>query len=75
MEIDNGLYAAQVAQLNDYAFFFMDVDGVIQTWNRGVQHLFGYSKEEWVGQQVSIIFTPGDQAAALSRAEISLASE
>lgn len=75
LDIDKDLPAAQVAQLNDYAFFFMDVNGIVQTWNRGVQQLFGYSAQEWIGKHVSLIFTPADRATALSRAEMSVASE
>lgn len=75
MDIHNDLRAAQVAQLSEYAFFFIDTNGVIQTWNRGVQRLFGYAPEEWIGQPVSIIFTPADKAVALSQAETGIARE
>ena len=36
---------------------------------------FGYSREEWIGQHGSIIFTPADQAVALCVAELEIARE
>ncbi len=37
-------------------FIFMDVSGHIRIWNRGAERLFGWSREEAVGQEVDIIF-------------------
>ncbi len=75
MDHQQNLYREQVEQLKDYAFFFLDVNGVIQTWNAGVEHLLGYSEAEWINQHTSIIFTPADQAAALCEAEMRIARE
>jgi PAS domain S-box-containing protein len=75
MENQQDLYRQQVEQLKDYAFFFMDVNGIVQTWNAGVEHLLGYSEAEWLSQHTSIIFTPADQASALCEAEIRTARE
>ena len=75
MEYQQNLYREQIEQLKDYAFFFMDVNGVIQTWNAGVEHLLGYSEEEWINQHTSIIFTPADEAAALCDTEMRIARE
>ena len=52
------LYALLIDNLEEYAVFMTDCDGVIETWNPGVQRLLGYSLEEWVGQNIAIIFTP-----------------
>ena len=67
------LYRLQVRQLRDYAIFFIGVDGRIQTWNKGVEHLLGYTEEEWVGRDTSIIFIPADKAVALRESEMDLA--
>jgi PAS domain S-box-containing protein len=75
MENREDLYRQQIEQLQDYAFFFMDVNGIIQTWNAGVEHLFGYSEAEWIGQHASIIFTPADKAVTLCEAEMRIARE
>jgi two-component system, chemotaxis family, CheB/CheR fusion protein len=51
------------------------VDGPIQTWNEGVEHLLGYTEEEWVGRDTSIIFIPADKTAALRESEMDLARQ
>ncbi|HEX4170251.1 MAG TPA: ATP-binding protein [Bryobacteraceae bacterium] len=75
MENQEALYREQIEQLKDYALFFTDVNGVIKTWNAGVEHLFGYSEGEWINQHASIIFTPADQAVTLYEAEMRIARE
>src|SRR5579884_189268 len=37
------------------AIFSKDLDGVIQTWNRGAERLYGYTAEEAVGQSVRML--------------------
>ena len=56
------LYRMQVRELRNYAMFMFDPDGIITSWNAGVEQLFGYSEEEWIGQHASIIFTPAEKA-------------
>lgn len=36
-------------------FIFMDVSGRIRVWNRGAERLFGWSRQEAIGQEVDII--------------------
>jgi PAS domain S-box-containing protein len=36
-----------------------DLDGIIMTWNRGAERLFGYSAEEVVGKSITILIPPG----------------
>src|SRR5690348_17148757 len=74
MENEDSLYRRQIEQLKDYAMFFIDKDGIIRTWNAGVEHLLGYSESEWVNQHTSIIFIPADQAVTLCDAEITAAT-
>ena len=75
MPITPALLAAQLTQLSEYALFFIDLEGIIQTWSVGVRELFGYAEHEWVGQHASIIFTPADQAISLCDAELGIARE
>jgi PAS domain S-box-containing protein len=49
--------AAIVASSVD-AIFSTSLDGIIQTWNRGAEYLFGYSATEALGQPVAIIIPP-----------------
>ena len=75
MDTDRNLFAAQLTQLQHYAVFFIDVNGIIRTWNSGVERLFGYSESEWIGQHASIIFTPADEAVDLCESELGIARE
>jgi PAS domain S-box-containing protein len=69
------LYRMQVRQLKDYAIFFIGLDGRIMTWNEGVEHLLGYTEEEWIGRDTSLIFIPADKAVALRDSEMELARQ
>jgi len=41
-----------------------DMDGVVTSWNRGAERLFGYQAEEAIGQHISIVY-PENQHAFL----------
>lgn len=53
----------------DYAIIVQDTEGVITSWNRGAELIFGYSKKEAVGQPCHLIFTPEDRAAGAPEQE------
>lgn len=44
----------------DYAIFSMDTGGIVDTWNRGAELIFGYSHDEAIGMLGDVIFTPED---------------
>ena len=58
-----------------YAMFMLDPQGIITSWNAGVEHLLGYSEDEWVGQHACKIFTPADKAVEMCESEMKLAQE
>lgn len=45
----------------DYAIFLSDCDGIITTWNPGVEQILGFAASEFVGRPGSFIFTPEDR--------------
>src|SRR5690349_2513955 len=69
------LYRIQVRELRGYAMFLIDPQGILISWNMGVEQLIGYSEQEWLGQHASIIFTPAEKAAEVCEAEMRLTEE
>jgi PAS domain S-box-containing protein len=69
------LYRYQVREISEYAMFTLDPEGILQSWNAGVERLLGYSEQEWVGQPASIIFTPAEKAMEVCEAEMRKALE
>jgi two-component system CheB/CheR fusion protein len=54
----------------DYAIFSMDRGGCIDLWNAGAERIFGYSRDEILGQPASVLFTPEDRAANVPQREL-----
>jgi PAS domain S-box-containing protein len=69
------LYRMQVREMRNYAMFMIDPQGILKSWNAGVEHLLGYSEQEWIGQHASIIFTPSDKAVEVCESEMQKAQE
>ncbi len=43
-----------------HALFVVDTTGLITSWNRGAERLFGYKTREVLGKHFSMLFTPED---------------
>ncbi|HEY0323919.1 MAG TPA: PAS domain S-box protein [Pyrinomonadaceae bacterium] len=52
------LWLAALVESSDDAILAKTLDGVITSWNQGAQRLYGYSAEEVIGQNVSILVPP-----------------
>jgi PAS domain S-box-containing protein len=56
-------FMANILQDSADAIVTMDPDGVITSWNRGAESIFGYASEEVRGKSIKIIIPPDLQAA------------
>jgi two-component system CheB/CheR fusion protein len=50
------------ASTRDYAIITMDVDGLVTSWNKAAERVFGYLEAEIMGQSCDLIFTHEDRA-------------
>jgi PAS domain S-box-containing protein len=53
-------YLAAVVQSSDDAIVTKTLDGIVTSWNPGAERLFGYTREEAIGQPITLII-PSDR--------------
>ncbi|HEY9851745.1 MAG TPA: response regulator [Leptolyngbyaceae cyanobacterium] len=59
--------------VEDYAIFFLDIDGRVIRWSTGAERIIGYQTREILGKFASIIFTPEDLELGADRQELAIA--
>jgi len=52
-----------------YGIITLDCNGIITTWNRGAEAIFGYTEMEAIGKCIDMIYTQADRDAGVPEAE------
>ena len=68
-------FRLMVEGLNDYAFFMLDTDGKVMSWNLGAERISGYLGAEIIGKHFSLLSTPEDVEHGHPQEELKLAAE
>ena len=72
------LQLAAIVSSSDDAILSKDLNGIIQTWNRGAEKIFGYSAEEAIGRPITMLIPKdrlGEETEVLSRVRAGLSVE
>lgn len=54
-----------IAELEDYAIFLLDTEGIICTWNKGAEAIKGYRADEAIGRSFKIFYAHKDRTDGL----------
>lgn len=73
--LDSNFYKNILESLEDYCVFTTDNERIITSWNKGAEHVLGYTEEEICGQPGNIIYTEEDRKNGVPEHEFTEALE
>lgn len=60
---DGALCSRLVQSVKEFGIFIIDPEGVILSWNAGAERIKQYRRDEVIGRNFRMLYTPDDQAA------------
>src|SRR5882757_8779406 len=73
--LQHDFYKNILESLGDYGVFTTDKEGIVTSWNKGAEHVLGYTEEEICGNSAEIIFTEEDSKNGVPEHEFAEAME
>jgi len=73
--LQHDFYKNILESLEDYGVFTTDKEGIVTSWNKGAEHVLGYTEEEICGNSAEIIFTEEDSRNGIPEHEFTEAME
>ena len=67
--------SCSISQLSEFVVVIVSTDGKYISWHPGVELQFGYKADEFIGQNVDLLFTPEDRTKSVPRQELKDAAE
>jgi len=60
--------------VQDYAFYLLNVDGVVVAWYSGARRMYGYAAEVAIGREISFVYPANEALASQLREEFKRAA-
>lgn len=59
--VDPRLFLAAIVECSDDAIITKNLDGIITSWNKSAERIFGYTATEAIGQPITLVIPPDRQ--------------
>jgi PAS domain S-box-containing protein len=64
-----------LSNVDDYAIFMVDINGLVASWNSGAEHIKGYSADEIIGRPIEVFYSEEDIKRGEPRFNLEMARE